>query len=798
MKTRNYVGLGARKRANRQAARYVANVFCPTGEGGGVDPSCKMGPRITTRLSPLIQTELASIHSSLIKDFPILENRTLFKGYSDKPSGASPFEHDGGEVRVSQLLYGKAKTIEELDKQVDADAGSAVRAGFRGAVIHEIGHTLDMLIVGNLNDEGREIWWNEKKELQAQLGSPSEYGNKSMSEWVAERFLAERLQMVPATLSGVMKRRLSHLTTNSFGPIWMTANTRSKNPLKSDPTRTATLRRSFETEMVRRFVKFRRELVSLIVDEDAFGLKEANKPWNPVINTFCPTGPGGGVDPSCSTGRANPHYEKTFIGESEVILPRGQFYSLTGTTKEVDDAGFVTYRVKLLHQAGITANTRWSFRTSPEKIKEFLKWLEGNLRPILTDETTTDDDWWNKYVQAGFKKGTARSYDDMKKAGAIPQSNLPFYFGQKDEFLRSAFRQPESVEKVKMLAGRVYTELRGVTEAMSQNLTRTLTDGLTQGMNPRQIATNIVKVVEDIGIKRARVIARTEIIRAHAEGQLDSMERLGVKRLAVMVEWNTAQDDRVCKLCAPLDGIVVTIDEAKGLIPRHPNCRCAFIPANVGEDETEQIRGASRIKKAITKSLVAGKSKRKSTWAGARRKIGKSRPKSLVGNSRFSVRNVFCRTGEGGGVDPSCSSKQKPIKIVDEDAGTMKAYYKALGESVPADDPLYVYHSTHAQRLSAIASDGLQPGKKSNFEGFSTTESVSLSPTVADAIYWSSASMWRQYDDRKDGTVDKPVILRTLKHETMKEYRRDELRVPNVSPDKLEIWESGKWTPLKQ
>jgi len=33
-----------------------------------------------------------------------------------------------------------------------------------------------------------------------------------------------------------------------------------------------------------------------------------------------------------------------------------------------------------------------------------------------------------------------------------------------------------------------------------------------------------------------------------------------------------------CELCAPLDRKVFTIEQARGMIPRHPNCRCSFIP----------------------------------------------------------------------------------------------------------------------------------------------------------------------------------------------------------------------------
>jgi SPP1 gp7 family putative phage head morphogenesis protein len=127
--------------------------------------------------------------------------------------------------------------------------------------------------------------------------------------------------------------------------------------------------------------------------------------------------------------------------------------------------------------------------------------------------------------------------------------------------------------------------LKGVTADMDKEMTRLLTDGLAHGQGAEEIARNLNKSVAGLGKKRARTIARTEIVRAHSEGQLDAFEAMNLKGVGVMAEWSTAHDDVVCAACAPMEGVVLTIKEARGLLPRHPNCRCCYIPANIGEDK---------------------------------------------------------------------------------------------------------------------------------------------------------------------------------------------------------------------
>lgn len=295
------------------------------------------------------------------------------------------------------------------------------------------------------------------------------------------------------------------------------------------------------------------------------------------------------------------------------------------------------------YRSPLTVHTRWAFHTQQQKIAQFQLWLAAQTQAgVLAGATaaTAEDAYWRKYVEEGYRKGAGRAFDDVSKVTTWTPEEGAFYEGSKQQFLESSFAQPMAVEKVKLLAGRVYTDLKGVTEAMSTVMSRTLVDGFVRGESPLTIARALNKNIEGIGRVRARMIARTEVIRAHAEGQLDAMERMGVEKVGVMVEWDTAGDDLVCPLCESMSGAVMKLKEARGLIPRHPSCRCSYIPANVGESTRGQARSKAEVKKSINDSIRAEMPKKKkrtfaeqkarTSWAGADRRIAKKRPKPIV------------------------------------------------------------------------------------------------------------------------------------------------------------------------
>ncbi|MBD5635832.1 MAG: minor capsid protein, partial [Candidatus Eremiobacteraeota bacterium] len=76
----------------------------------------------------------------------------------------------------------------------------------------------------------------------------------------------------------------------------------------------------------------------------------------------------------------------------------------------------------------------------------------------------------------------------------------------------------------------------------------------------------------------SRMVARTETARAQNAGTLDGYAAAGVER----VIWVTANDERVCQICLPLDGKVANLGEkfegtnvAAG--PAHVGCRCTVV-----------------------------------------------------------------------------------------------------------------------------------------------------------------------------------------------------------------------------
>jgi SPP1 gp7 family putative phage head morphogenesis protein len=267
----------------------------------------------------------------------------------------------------------------------------------------------------------------------------------------------------------------------------------------------------------------------------------------------------------------------------------------------------------------------FQFLTTDEKLKGFNKWFKQRVDEGVL-ETTGDADpsepWTGKYVDSAYRKGTVNSY--IAARPNLRNTPSDYAAGSQAEFLRSAFAQPEAVAKLRLLGTRSFEALKGITTDMSSKLSTVLADGLAHGKNPREIARNLAKTIEGISVKRAQTLARTEVINAHSEGQLDAFEELGVEEVGILAEWATAGDNRVCPLCNDLSGVVMTIKEARGLIPRHPNCRCAWLPAFADEKAKGQRRTAPTITAAVTKSARkeqprARDPRKASRWAGAKK-----------------------------------------------------------------------------------------------------------------------------------------------------------------------------------
>ena len=243
---------------------------------------------------------------------------------------------------------------------------------------------------------------------------------------------------------------------------------------------------------------------------------------------------------------------------------------------EDDALGLITSKPLTFQQQ--VSKQAWRFKSDANKLKEYRRWLQQQIdAKILTVHAVSGQPWTATYAESAYRKGMMKAYTQVHKQALA--GDVAFYEGGKAQFLREAFASPVSLSKIELMYTRAFDELKGVTSVMGQQMSRILTAGMIKGDGPRAIARELRKNVAIITKRRALVIARTEVIYAHAEGQLDAFERLGVKELGLMAEWMTAGDDRVCENCGALEGRIFTVEEARGMLPLHPNC---FISGRIG------------------------------------------------------------------------------------------------------------------------------------------------------------------------------------------------------------------------
>lgn len=217
---------------------------------------------------------------------------------------------------------------------------------------------------------------------------------------------------------------------------------------------------------------------------------------------------------------------------------------------------------------------RFNFPTDKAKHDAFMEWLrettDSEILEVLEYDSRgriiSNGEWQNKYIRRAYQQGIESSTSNLAKVGIA--DNMP---------LQAVFNLPVHANTLAALFTRNFALLRGITAQMDQEISRVLLEGFANGLNAHTIAKNINDRVNKIGIVRARRIARTEVIYAHAEATLNRYEQFGVDRVSGLVEFSTANHG-VCQKCQSLEGKIYTVKKARGVIPVHPNCRCTWLP----------------------------------------------------------------------------------------------------------------------------------------------------------------------------------------------------------------------------
>ena len=109
-------------------------------------------------------------------------------------------------------------------------------------------------------------------------------------------------------------------------------------------------------------------------------------------------------------------------------------------------------------------------------------------------------------------------------------------------------------------------------DRLKGDLDATIKAGVEEGKPIREITNDVHAIFDDMKGYEAERIARTEVARGTNNGALVGYGDMGIK----IVEYYA--NAGACPICAAHHGELMTLEEAMGLLPLHPNCYCFWLP----------------------------------------------------------------------------------------------------------------------------------------------------------------------------------------------------------------------------
>jgi len=330
---------------------------------------------------------------------------------------------------------------------------------------------------------------------------------------------------------------------------------------RRDPTGTSSIRKGFDREAIKRFRNLRALVQRVLIDMDVLGFK--------------------------------------------------------GTS--MDNMGFV--RLYTGDGSGGDDNSIIDFTPSGDKARAFNTWLKQGVEDVVLGSV----DWHIPYIAKAYERGVNDAARRMSEGmGKTVNTDL---------------NRAIHWHTLSQIQARTRDEFVNVAETMGQKISQVLAQGLLDNLDATTLCQQLLHRVDSIGIMRARLVVSTEIISAYNEAAINAYDEGGIRRLGVLAEyvtgkprqeakdkllpdtprpdfgpgiykrgpkkgepkktskwpagrwpkvaWVTAGDDWVCEQCAALEDQIFTLETARGMLPLHPNCRCALYPLEEIDDESE-------------------------------------------------------------------------------------------------------------------------------------------------------------------------------------------------------------------
>jgi SPP1 gp7 family putative phage head morphogenesis protein len=230
------------------------------------------------------------------------------------------------------------------------------------------------------------------------------------------------------------------------------------------------------------------------------------------------------------------------------------------------------------------------FQSDERKVKAFTDWLTEKVNKEVLEPAggvANGQHWTGTFIRAAYTKGWKQARARLQNQGIATE--------EFEDILQLGVPQ----EQLAKLYTRTFENLQSITADVVPAVRDVLTQGLAEGVNPKEMARRLTDEIETIQRTQAEVLARTEIINSYSEATLDRYDRAQVDGVTVSGEFATADDDRVCPICEAIEGAEFGTDEMRdatfefepsdsepdslgGVFPVKPpvhcNCRCAILP----------------------------------------------------------------------------------------------------------------------------------------------------------------------------------------------------------------------------
>jgi hypothetical protein len=173
---------------------------------------------------------------------------------------------------------------------------------------------------------------------------------------------------------------------------------------------------------------------------------------------------------------------------------------------------------------------------------------------------------------------------------------------------------PADRRSMEILESRNLTDLKGITDAMSKEITRQMSDGILAARTMTEVARDMAETVDDIGLTRASTLVRTETMRAVNESTRERYSSVGIElfdRLEALDErtctdWEFNIGGRIFLGCGAIDGQTFTAEEAAEVDAQtHPNCRGVWtVNRESLLQEDEQLQKSSSKTRLVSKTRI--------------------------------------------------------------------------------------------------------------------------------------------------------------------------------------------------